>query len=138
MQGGRLIIAGSDRRGTIYGIYDLCQALGVSPWYFWADVPVKAKQELTLSQGYQKVSEGELCYTLGMQGIHDSGFETKDLEGKTEDQIRSAKIKLLEKNIAGQRAILNFISSKEQDKHKSFACFFIFPLDSRYVLYCAC
>ncbi len=41
------------------------------------------------------MSEGELCYTLGMRGIHDSGFETKDLEGKTEDQIRSAKIKLL-------------------------------------------
>lgn len=236
VQGGRLIIAGSDRRGTIYGIYDLCQALGVSPWYFWADVPVKARQEFTVPQGYQKVDypsveyrgifindeeeleawvrgymgeptigvktyekvfelllrlkanyiwpamhvnsfnltpengalaermgivvgtshcdmlmrsnyrewkpwtekkgytdavydysiEGrnreilqeywresveqnrdyEVCYTLGMRGIHDSGFETKDLEGKTQDQIRSAKIKLLEKIIADQRAIL--------------------------------
>jgi hypothetical protein len=35
-----LVIAGSDKRGTIYGIYDLSQQMGVSPWYWWADVPV--------------------------------------------------------------------------------------------------
>ncbi|HEX4341776.1 MAG TPA: glycosyl hydrolase 115 family protein, partial [Verrucomicrobiae bacterium] len=35
-----LVIAGSDRRGTIYGIYDLSGRIGVSPWYWWADVPV--------------------------------------------------------------------------------------------------
>jgi hypothetical protein len=35
-----LIIAGSDKRGTIYGIYDLSEQIGVSPWYWWADVPV--------------------------------------------------------------------------------------------------
>jgi hypothetical protein len=39
-----LIIAGSDKRGTIYGIYDLSEQMGVSPWYWWADVPV-AKME---------------------------------------------------------------------------------------------
>lgn len=33
-----LVIAGSDRRGTVYGIYDISQAMGVSPWYWWADV----------------------------------------------------------------------------------------------------
>lgn len=36
-----LVIAGSDRRGTIYGIYHLSELIGVSPWYWWADVPVK-------------------------------------------------------------------------------------------------
>jgi hypothetical protein len=34
-----LVIAGSDKRGTIYGVYDLSAAIGVSPWYWWADVP---------------------------------------------------------------------------------------------------
>jgi len=34
-----LVIAGSDKRGTIYGIYELSQQIGVSPWYWWADVP---------------------------------------------------------------------------------------------------
>lgn len=38
---GQLVIAGSDRRGTIYGIYELSQQMGVSPWYDWADVPVE-------------------------------------------------------------------------------------------------
>ena len=35
-----LIIAGSDKRGTIYGIYEVSKRIGVSPWYWWADVPV--------------------------------------------------------------------------------------------------
>ncbi len=38
-----LVIAGSDRRGTIYGIYEISRQLGVSPWYWWADVPVKSR-----------------------------------------------------------------------------------------------
>jgi hypothetical protein len=33
-----LVIAGSDRRGTAYGVFELSQAIGVSPWYWWADV----------------------------------------------------------------------------------------------------
>lgn len=33
-----LVIARSDRRGTIYGVCDISEELGVSPWYFWADV----------------------------------------------------------------------------------------------------
>lgn len=38
-----LVIAGSDKRGTIYGIYDLSEKIGVSPWYYWADVPIEKK-----------------------------------------------------------------------------------------------
>ncbi len=38
--GDQLVVAGSDRRGTIYGIYELSKQMGVSPWYWWADVPV--------------------------------------------------------------------------------------------------
>lgn len=33
-----LVVAGSDARGTIYGLYDVSEQIGVSPWYFWADV----------------------------------------------------------------------------------------------------
>ncbi len=36
-----LVIIGSDKRGTIYGIYELSKQAGISPWYWWADVPVK-------------------------------------------------------------------------------------------------
>jgi hypothetical protein len=41
-----LVIAGSDRRGTIYGIYELSSQIGVSPWYYWADVPVEKHPDL--------------------------------------------------------------------------------------------
>lgn len=37
-----LVIAGSDKRGTIYGLYDISEQIGVSPWYYWADVPPKS------------------------------------------------------------------------------------------------
>ncbi|HEX5653984.1 MAG TPA: glycosyl hydrolase 115 family protein, partial [Chitinophagaceae bacterium] len=41
-----LVICGSDRRGTAFGILELSKQIGVSPWYWWADVPVKKKQSL--------------------------------------------------------------------------------------------
>ena len=236
VQDGRLYISGTDRRGTIYGIYTFCEWMGVSPWYFFADVPVREKEEIRLEEGYcrkdwpsveyrgifindeeeleawvqnymgeatigvksyEKIFElllrlkanyiwpamhvnsfnltpengaladsmgivvgtshcdmlmrsnnrewvpwirkkgytdavydysiegrnreilkeywkesveqnrdFEVCYTLGMRGIHDSGFETSNLEGKTEEEIRNAKVALLEKIIADQRKIL--------------------------------
>ena len=46
-----LVIAGSDKRGTIYGIYDLSEQIGVSPWYWWADVPVEHKESLFVKPG---------------------------------------------------------------------------------------
>ncbi len=46
-----LIIAGSDKRGTIYGIYDLSSQIGVSPWYWWADVPIQHHDELFVKPG---------------------------------------------------------------------------------------
>jgi hypothetical protein len=52
-----LVIAGSDKRGTIYGIYDLSEQIGVSPWYFWADVPVVHKDALFVKAG--TYGEGE-------------------------------------------------------------------------------
>jgi hypothetical protein len=41
-----LVIVGSDKRGTIYGVYELSKQIGVSPWYWWADVPVKKSKSL--------------------------------------------------------------------------------------------
>jgi hypothetical protein len=54
---GALVIAGSDKRGTIYGIYDVSEQIGVSPWYFWADVPVLHKDALFVKPG--RYLEGE-------------------------------------------------------------------------------
>ncbi len=39
--GNTLVVAGADKRGAIYALYDLSESSGVSPWNWWADVPVK-------------------------------------------------------------------------------------------------
>ncbi|MDC7675435.1 glycosyl hydrolase 115 family protein [Asticcacaulis machinosus] len=46
-----LVIAGSDRRGAIFGTYDLSAKIGVAPWYWWADVPVAQKPEVYVTAG---------------------------------------------------------------------------------------
>ena len=233
---GEILIAGTDRRGTIYGIYDFCQTLGVSPWHFFADVPVKVRKEVEMEDGLCKVDypsveyrgifindeeelehwvqrymgeetigvktyekifelmlrlkmnyiwpamhvnsfnlkqengaladrmgivvgtshcdmlmrsnnrewkpwiakkgyadaaydysipgrnreileeywresieqnrEFEVCYTMGMRGIHDSGFETKTLEGLTGEALLKAKMELLDSVIRAQERLL--------------------------------
>jgi hypothetical protein len=46
-----LVIAGSDPRGTIFGLYDLSERIGVSPWYWWADVPPRRSPRLFVAAG---------------------------------------------------------------------------------------
>lgn len=46
-----VVIAGSDKRGTIYGIYELSAQMGVSPWHYWADVPIMQKQNISILPG---------------------------------------------------------------------------------------
>jgi len=46
-----LVVAGADKRGTIYALYDLSESIGVSPWSWWADVPVKHHQEIYIRPG---------------------------------------------------------------------------------------
>ena len=58
----QLIIAGSDRRGTIYGIYELSQQMGVSPWYDWADVPVEHHDSIFVNRGTYTDGEPAVRY----------------------------------------------------------------------------
>jgi hypothetical protein len=51
-----LVICGSDKRGTIYGIYDVSERMGVSPWYYWADVPPRHHAALFAKAG--KLEQG--------------------------------------------------------------------------------
>lgn len=46
-----LVIVGADKRGTIYGAYDISERAGVSPWAWWADVPVPVQRDLSLTAG---------------------------------------------------------------------------------------
>ena len=57
-----LVIAGSDKRGTIFGMFELSQKIGVSPWYWWADVPVKKKPAVFISPGRFTAGEPKVRY----------------------------------------------------------------------------
>lgn len=57
-----LVIAGSDKRGTIYGIYELSTQIGVSPWYYWADVPVKKQTDVYIRRGTYTDGEPAVKY----------------------------------------------------------------------------
>ncbi|PRY82230.1 glycosyl hydrolase 115 family protein [Alkalibacterium olivapovliticus] len=52
-----ILILGSDNRGAIYGVYDLTEKIGVSPWHWWMDVPVKTHDALYLKEG--RIVKGE-------------------------------------------------------------------------------
>lgn len=67
--GNQIVIAGSDRRGTIYGIYELSRQLGVSPWYYWADVPVEKHSEAYFVKG---------TYTDGEPAVEFRGIFLND------------------------------------------------------------
>ena len=57
-----LVIAGSDRRGTIYGIYELSEQMGISPWYWWMDVPVEKHTEIYAMPGVYTDGEPAVKY----------------------------------------------------------------------------
>lgn len=52
-----LVVVGSDRRGTAYGLFSISESIGVSPWYWWADAPVAKRKELCLK--VQKMTSEE-------------------------------------------------------------------------------
>lgn len=57
-----LVIAGSDKRGTIYGIYEISEQIGVSPWYYWADVPVVHNDNFSIARGFWTIDEPAVKY----------------------------------------------------------------------------
>jgi hypothetical protein len=57
-----VVIAGSDKRGTIFGIYELSRNMGVSPWHWWADVPVKKNKNIFIKSGRYGYDEPKVKY----------------------------------------------------------------------------
>lgn len=57
-----LYLCGNDRRGTIFAIYDFCERLGVSPWYFFADVPPKRRDKFILEEGFCRIDYPSVEY----------------------------------------------------------------------------
>ncbi len=87
-----LVITGSDKRGTIFGVYDLSAQIGVSPWYWWADVPVKEQKNLYVMPGR---------HTDGTPAVKYRGIFINDeapaFSGWTKEKFGGVKHKMYEK-----------------------------------------
>lgn len=78
-----LVIAGSDRRGTAYGVFTLSESIGVSPWNWWADVPAKKQKALFVPETDFTSKSPSIKY----RGIfiNDEGWGITPWAGKTYD-----------------------------------------------------
>jgi hypothetical protein len=57
-----LLIAGNDRRGVAFGVFELSKQLGVSPWYWWADVPVVSRPNISIKPNAQQTEAPSVQY----------------------------------------------------------------------------
>lgn len=57
-----LVIAGSDKRGTIYGMFRISEQIGVSPWYWWADVPVQKHRDIAITVKRHAITSPSVKY----------------------------------------------------------------------------
>ncbi len=57
-----LVITGADKRGAAYGTLELSRQIGVSPWYWWADVPAEKKTALYFKNGIYRYDGPKVKY----------------------------------------------------------------------------
>jgi hypothetical protein len=57
-----LVIAGSDRRGAAYALFSISREIGISPWNWWADVPVPHRETACASSGSRFIGEPSVRY----------------------------------------------------------------------------
>lgn len=99
-----LVIAGSDRRGTAYGVITLSEALGVSPWEWWADVAPGHRDTLVVAADAHLEGPPSVKYRGIFLNDEDWGLqpwaaktfepETKDIGPKTYAKICELLLRL--------------------------------------------
>lgn len=58
-----LVVVGSDARGAIYGMYEISELIGVSPWYFWGDVPIEPQSKIVFAkEEIERVKKPDVMY----------------------------------------------------------------------------
>jgi hypothetical protein len=87
-----LLIAGNDRRGVAYGVFEVSKQIGVSPWYWWADVPAKKKKEIYIKSNLRITDAPKVKY----RGIFIND-EAPALSGWTKEKFGGFNHKFYEK-----------------------------------------
>ena len=118
-----LIIAGSDRRGTAFGIFGLSEAMGVSPWYWWADVVPTTKAALYVAPGIYTATSPGVKYRGIFLNDEDWGLQpwaAKTFDPKTGDIGPATYAKVFELLL---RLHANFCWPAMHDVTKAFDTF---------------
>ena len=99
-----LVIVGSDRRGTAFGTYELAQAIGVSPWHWWADVAPEPREALYVAAGTRRFGPPSVKYRgifindedWGLQpwAAHTFEPQTGDIGPKTYEKVFELLLRL--------------------------------------------
>lgn len=87
---GKLVVAGSDKHGTAYGILEISRLLGVSPWEWWADVTPEKKKRFTLSHKFHTLQSPSVEYRgifindedWGLMPWSNRTYEPSDVKGE--------------------------------------------------------
>lgn len=86
---GKLVVAGSDKHGTAYGILEISRLLGVSPWEWWADVTPEKKKRFTISRKFRTLQSPSVEYRgifindedWGLMPWSNRTYEPSDVKG---------------------------------------------------------
>ncbi|NML07808.1 glycosyl hydrolase 115 family protein [Sphingomonas sp. G-3-2-10] len=78
-----LVVAGTDRRGTAYGIFRLSERIGVSPWVWWADVAPTRRASLSL--GSETITQGSPSVRYRGIFINDEDWSIRPWAARTID-----------------------------------------------------
>ena len=100
---GRVEVVGSDPRGLAYGVFRISEAVGVNPWYWWSDVPVKADKSPMYGEDFVS-DEPSIKYRgvfindedWGMKTWSERNFEKElgDIGPKTYDKVCELMLRL--------------------------------------------
>ncbi len=104
-QGENLVVAGSDIRGTVYGIFELAERIGISPWKWWADVAPMKMEEIRLaippggiesspSVKFRGIFLNDEDWGLQPWAAHTFEPEVKDIGPKTYEKIFQLLLRL--------------------------------------------
>ncbi len=123
-----LVIAGADRRGAAYGVFTLSESIGVSPWYYWADVPTAHQNQLhivdeTIVQGAPSVKYRGIFINDEDWGMHpwaarQIDTDIRDIGPKTYARVFELLLRLKANYIwPAMHACTQAFNSYPQNKH---------------------
>lgn len=100
---GKLVVVGSDKHGTAYGILEISRLLGVSPWEWWADVTPEKKERFRLSSKYRSMQSPSVEYRgifindedWGLMPWSGKTYEPSDVKGEIGPRTHERVFELL-------------------------------------------